>query len=81
MLNKDLKSYKELDEVKDETVKVCLDLQMHKYKYKPMVVKEGILFPIVYWDGIAGNKAFYLLVDKDVIKEAIDSFKELDNGR
>ena len=36
MLNKDLKSYKELDEVKDETVKVCLDLQMRKYKYKPI---------------------------------------------
>lgn len=81
MLNKDLKSYKELDEVKDERVKICLNLATNKCIYKPTVVKEGVLLPIVYSDGIAGNKAFYLLIDKDVIKEAIDSFKELDDGR
>ncbi len=76
------KSYKDLDEVKNETVDITRRF-IHgdsNYTYKPMIVEEGLLVPFVYYSGF-DNKISYLLIEKSIIKEAINLVKDLDDGR
>lgn len=77
-----LKSYKDLDEVKNETVYITRSISNGEYSYiyKPMIVKEGLLVPLVYYSGL-DNRISYLLIEKSIIKEAINLVKELDDGR
>ena len=76
------KSYKDLDEVKNETVFVAKKF-IHgdsNYTYKPMIVEEGLLIPFVYYSGY-DNRISYFLIEKSIIKKAINLVKDLDDGR
>lgn len=76
------KSYKDLDEVKNETVHITRSISNEEYSYiyKPMIVKEGLLVPFVYYSGL-DNRISYLLIEKSIIKEAINLVKDLDDWR
>lgn len=76
------KSYKDLDEVKNETVYITRRFTHgdSNYIYKPMIVEEGLLVPFIYYSGF-DNKIAYLLIEKSVIKEVINLVKDLDDGR
>lgn len=77
-----LKSYKDLDEVKNGTALITKTFSHidSDYIYKPMIVEEGLLVPFVYYSGL-DNKILYLLIEKSIIKEAINLVKDLDDGR
>lgn len=77
-----LKSYKDLDEVKNETIHITRSVSNGEYSYiyKPMIVKEGLLVPFVYYSGL-DNRISYLLIEKSIIKEAINLVKDLNDWR
>ena len=47
-------------------------------KIKPVVIDRGLLIPTLRPED---NKLYYLLIEKDIIKELADLIKDYDDGK